>query len=825
MTPHRYLGAAAFVWGAAALFGCAGDNRPPALGLLLDRQVTVGESLTVVLTASDPDGDALIFSAKGLPVTAQLTARSKSEAIITYSPVITDTEPGGHRYDVAVEAADGNGGVARQTFGLIVFPTFGSPAFDLPSGVVLNLAQDDDIALLVEVKDDDSTDVEVTLLEGPEGAKLQRAGAKSAYFHWKPDEAQREVAVHRAILSAQDETHPAVEHALTLVLLNPEKQAGCEGTPPTVTHEVPADHALVGPLTLTTSASDADSQVQGATLHWTRGDPLGGYTAVAMSRTSSAGSGWSGQADIGELPPGGALVHYYFTTTDNDDPTGLACDQSARTPKTGWFTVAVYGAAGDACVDDAAEPDDVAGSAPVLTAGVWPGRRLCGAESDFVQIGGAGAGAGTTVTAEVRYSPLHGAPILRLLDRGGAIIAQDADAADGALNVRYDVAAGQQLYAEIASTSAATRLSYTLELGVDAVQCEDDDNEPDSDPAAATLIGAGAYPDRQLCAGDSDFYRVAMAAGQALHFALSFDHKYGDLDLELRDSDGVTVLATAASEKSVEELDYQAPGAKDVYLRVHGVGGARNVYDLAVTEPVGGGCPEDALGDNHRPEDARVLFQGVYEGFTTCADEADWFAVELNGGERFELLVQAIDGPLDVAVYADPAGAPVATGHGDPAADQLAITQWTAPTAGAVYYKVSTTMEQTDYHLLQHVTDPAGACAPDRLEPNGPGSPAPLDEGVYTWLRLCGVADVDAFSVQLEPFTTLVVITNHEPNAGYTDLRLLSPSGADLGVATDYDTGGYFEILLEEPGAYTFQVEAFEPQGESLGYDLAVFFD
>ncbi len=191
---------------ALAFGGCADDNRAPSLALLLDQQVVVGETLRVVLTASDPDGDRLTFGVRGLPKGAQVTPRAAQEAVLVWSPLITDTQPGGRRYELDVEVDDGRGGKASQRVGLVAYPTFGVPTFDLPAGVVLNLAEDDALELLVEVKDDDSTEVDLQMTEGPAGARLQLADKKIAHFYWEPDDEQRKVAVHRAIFSARDES-------------------------------------------------------------------------------------------------------------------------------------------------------------------------------------------------------------------------------------------------------------------------------------------------------------------------------------------------------------------------------------------------------------------------------------------------------------------------------------------------------------------------------------------------------------------------------------------------------------------------------------------
>jgi hypothetical protein len=243
-----------------------------------------------------------------LPKAAQVTPRAANEAVLVWSPLITDTQPGGRRYEVELSVDDGRGGTARQAIGVVVYPTFGVPAFTLPAGVVVNLGQQDDLELLIEVKDDDSTEVTIELIEAPTGAKLQRADKKVAHFFWRPDEEQRKVAVHRAIFSAIDESHAPVTHVLTIVLLNAEKQSGCDGQPPTVSHTPPRDQALSGAFTLDATAVDGQSGVQSVTLHWTRGDPTATYAAAAFSRLADSGPDWRATLEpstLGAIPSGG----------------------------------------------------------------------------------------------------------------------------------------------------------------------------------------------------------------------------------------------------------------------------------------------------------------------------------------------------------------------------------------------------------------------------------------------------------------------------------------------------------------------------------------
>lgn len=810
--------------------GCTDDNRAPSLSLVLDQQVVVGETLRLVLAASDPDGDRLDFSAEGLPKAAQVTPRAAAEAVLVWSPLITDTQPGGRRYDVAITVDDGRGGTARQTIGIVVYPTFGVPAFTLPAGVVLNLGQESDLELLVEVKDDDSTEIAIELVEAPAGAKLQRADKKVAHFFWRPDDAQRQIAVHRAIFSAVDESHGPITHVLTIVLLNAEKQSGCQGQPPTVAHAPPADQTLAGPLELSATATDGQSQVQSLTLHWTRGDPNGTYAAAAFARVTQSGPDWRAALDpgaLGAIPDQGALLHYYLAATDNDDPTGVSCDQTTRFPKTGHFTLAIYppGTPSSTCADDLAEPDGSPAEAPRLKPGTYAGRRLCGADRDLAAVD---APPDTTIVASLTWNPAHGTPALSLVDELGATLAGAQPAEAGRLTLVHERRGDAAIFLAVDGAGGA-RMSYALELTVEAMRCVDDAAEPDSSPGQARPLALGVPVSQKICAGDSDFFRLTASAGQRLRIGASFDHRYGDLDLELRAADGVTVLAAAASEKSLEELTWTATQSGDLVIRVHGVEGASNAYTLGATLDTSSTCAADGLGDNGDPASAIALYQGVYEGFRACAGASDWFAVDLNGGETLDVLVLA-DGAEHVRIraYRDPSAAPIAVG--EPDFEGFAEVQLVAQGPERFYYEVAVARDAPDavaaYALLQEVTDPPGPCQPDRLEPNARGAPVPLAQGVHTWLRLCGDTDADAFTFEVPAFTNLVAFTVHgAANTSYVDLELYDAAGALLFSETDISDGAYMEEILERAGTYTLVVLPFDVPASGLGYDLALFLD
>ena len=92
-------------------------NRPPVLGAIGGRSGTTGQSLTVTLTASDPDGDRLTFAASGLPGGLVCNAAS---GMLSGIPTASGV------FAVSVTVSDGRGGTDAESFTLTISGTSGS---------------------------------------------------------------------------------------------------------------------------------------------------------------------------------------------------------------------------------------------------------------------------------------------------------------------------------------------------------------------------------------------------------------------------------------------------------------------------------------------------------------------------------------------------------------------------------------------------------------------------------------------------------------------------------------------------------------------------
>lgn len=109
--------------------------------------------------------------------------------------------------------------------------------------------------------------------------------------------------------------------------------------------------------------------------------------------------------------------------------------------------------------------------------------------------------------------------------------------------------------------------------------CQDDDLE-ENDSSSSPRIPVNRSYDLQLCAGDEDWFAVYLEAGETVDASIRFTHSEGDLNLELYDDDGQTVLGRSSSLTDVETVSHTATTASDVQVRVFGSPITSNPYRL-----------------------------------------------------------------------------------------------------------------------------------------------------------------------------------------------------------------------------------------------------
>lgn len=274
---------------------------------------------------------------------------------------------------------------------------------------------------------------------------------------------------------------------------------------------------------------------------------------------------------------------------------------------------------------------------------------------------------------------------------------------------------------------------------VDNADAEDNDEQAEANVLEFDDDGVAEGADGRLCPLDPDWFSVTLDAPGRLRIELQCDGDQNpDLGVELFDANGR--LAGANEEGCAQTLEW--PGDEDssdegeFFVSVSGGapdGGAD--YELVVTRlDPGGICEPDAGEEDDEPGDALFIDEddARIEGRTACADDADWFSLQLAGGDgiAIELTVRGEDALTFDLVgpgVPDPdfdVNDPLVL-HPMEMAEDGTLRAELAPNnqlivGGAWYLRVRGEIEggEGEYDLRVTVTRQEDACAPDDSEIN-----------------------------------------------------------------------------------------------------------
>ena len=175
--------------GAALLSGCGGDdegqntpepdaapiNHAPVIDPIDDVTLREGESLSLYVQASDPDGDSLTYSAQGLPQGASF---NQSTRRFSWTP---DYDQAG-QYGVEVSVSDGDRSDS-ESFTIRVEEGNQAPAFD-PIDTQVEVNEGDELSFAIHATDPDNDSLTYWATGLPEGASFD---AVNLTFSWIPD--------------------------------------------------------------------------------------------------------------------------------------------------------------------------------------------------------------------------------------------------------------------------------------------------------------------------------------------------------------------------------------------------------------------------------------------------------------------------------------------------------------------------------------------------------------------------------------------------------------------------------------------------------------
>lgn len=670
MESYRILPISLMVVVVAFAARCGGETQsgtkaPQFLALEL-QEVAVNETLTVPLLVDNPAGVPLIFSwsgpsLSGLDRCVQVVS-SPSGGEFVYAPL--SSHVGEHEFVLKMKSSMGT---SQQVLRVKVLPAAGSaPVFLRPgAGGAFDLAQDPLVAVDVEVRDDDSTELTLGVAQGlPTGAEWIVTGPKSGHLEWRPTPDQVDASDRwPLVFEASDGQHDATTHSYLVILRRGAKE-GCPGEAPAVAFKSPKKGEKVpnqAGYEVTFTASDDKGLRDAPVLYWTT-EEQEDLQAPNFAEFQVVPAQEVNGAFVARVPSFGLaegeerIVYAVISATDNDDPTGTACDH--RTDS----SVLRFIALGSSSSDQKAS--------------------LCAA-CDFSSDCDSGVCA---------VSPYGGVCLTRCGggECPGAVTCNASTSMEGGI---------QQ--------TCGSWAALCPDLGGGTTgPCEPDPYEANNTWDKAAAAGKDGVQ-ATICEGDSDFFTVDVAGDTQLAINLApANSSTGDLDLRLLDSSG-SIVAVSAHDGTEESIVLCAPQAATLIVEVFGYDGGTGAYSIELVTSSKTCCVDDVGEPDDNETQARLLeFPGLGEG-SICPYNDDFFVFTVTSPQPVELVLAGGNADLDLIVYG-PSGSIVAAGE-TPGDEEVT---WNA-VAGKHYLRVFGYMGDFGEYILEVTGSGSTQCTND----------------------------------------------------------------------------------------------------------------
>jgi hypothetical protein len=273
-------------------------NRPPVLDIIGNRSIDEGVELSLVLTASDPDGDGLNFSGADLPEGSVLSDNGDGTANFNWTPGFAQSG----NYEMTFIVTDD--GVPMASDSETITVTVGDVNRPPVLNTIGNRSVDEggELAFNITASDPDGDLIAISALGLPDGAELIDAGDGTAAFSWIPSYLQS--GNYSVEFIAQDNGVPAASDSEVITIT-----VGNVNRPPVLD--------LIGDRTVT-----VDEEI---VINLTATDPDGdalSYTAADLPAGAVFVDNADGTAQFAWLPnatqEGDAVIT--FTVLDNGSP-------------------------------------------------------------------------------------------------------------------------------------------------------------------------------------------------------------------------------------------------------------------------------------------------------------------------------------------------------------------------------------------------------------------------------------------------------------------------------------------------------------------------
>jgi hypothetical protein len=231
--------------------------------------------------------------------------------------------------------------------------------------------------------------------------------------------------------------------------------------------------------------------------------------------------------------------------------------------------------------DDRLEDNDDPQTAAALNTGVAHDGIVCSGDEDWFVVP---AATGCVADAQLSFAHAGGDIDLELYRPDGITrVAASASTTDDERILRVATEPGMLYRVRLFSGAGNTYRFVVRQICAGQIACPSDDPfEPNDERTRATLLFRDRDEAIGVICGNDDFYEVVPQQGCTLRTHLRFVHAEGDLDMELLDKATGNRLGVSNGTSDVEQIDFTAPNANRVVVRVHGFSAATNVYRLRI---------------------------------------------------------------------------------------------------------------------------------------------------------------------------------------------------------------------------------------------------
>lgn len=360
--------------------------------------------------------------------------------------------------------------------------------------------------------------------------------------------------------------------------------------------------------------------------------------------------------------------------------------------------------------------------------------------------------------------------------------------------------------------------------------CTEDANEPNDTASTATPVTAGTLSALEVCKNSVDWFRVDLGMGDRLTSRINFQNVNGDLDLSVYavgDTSNAIAVSNGSSDTEFVDAGYATSPTSYLVKVELGDASAGNQYDLLDAVAQNGGNGIDLV--------TTALTAGngspIPPGNSAAASITLWnFGTQAAGAFDVQLFLST-DATLsagDVALDSFSV-ASLASGTSSTTSRSVSIP---AGTASGWYYVIAhadsgaaiaeTHEENNDFAVQVGV---GNGCVDDTFAPNDSlGAAAPVDNGTFSNLQMCGTDDEDWFAVTTGAGGTLDVTITFDSNGHDFDLYLkdgsgMTPSGCSSCSSTGVTSTEHVSFTASTGGTYYVRVLSYSGMG---AYSMSV---